>query len=83
MARAEVLGLSFGLGAVALTQAAVYRVDPDQTGIAAALLNTAQQIGVAVGLAPPRRRAWAIWLAAYSGAEEGGLSSAARSLSGS
>jgi hypothetical protein len=34
-----------------LTQAAVYRVDPDQAGIASALRNSAQQIGVALGLA--------------------------------
>ena len=46
-----VLALGFGLGVMALTQAAVYHVDPDQAGIAAALLNSAQQIGVAVGLA--------------------------------
>ncbi|MFP3712104.1 MFS transporter [Puerhibacterium sp. TATVAM-FAB25] len=46
-----VLGLGFGLGVMALTQAAVYRVEPDKAGIASALLNTAQQIGVALGLA--------------------------------
>ncbi|SJZ93296.1 Arabinose efflux permease [Marinactinospora thermotolerans DSM 45154] len=46
-----VLGLGFGLGILALTQAAVYRVDPDKAGIASALLNSAQQIGVALGLA--------------------------------
>ncbi|GAB3552955.1 MFS transporter [Arthrobacter tumbae] len=46
-----VLALGFGLGVIALTQAAVYRIDPDKAGIASALLNTAQQIGVALGLA--------------------------------
>ncbi len=46
-----VLALGFGLSVLALTQAAVYRVDPDKAGIASALLNSAQQIGVALGLA--------------------------------
>jgi EmrB/QacA subfamily drug resistance transporter len=46
-----VLALGFGLGVIALTQAAVYRTDPDHAGIASALLNSAQQIGVALGLA--------------------------------
>ena len=46
-----VLALGFGLGVIALTQAAVYRIGPDEAGIASALLNSAQQIGVAVGLA--------------------------------
>jgi predicted MFS family arabinose efflux permease len=46
-----VIALGFGLGVIALTQAAVYRVDPDKAGIASALLNSAQQIGVALGLA--------------------------------
>ncbi|MEV4732359.1 MFS transporter [Saccharopolyspora sp. NPDC049426] len=46
-----VLALGFGLGVMALTQAAVYRVDSDEAGIASALLNSAQQIGVALGLA--------------------------------
>jgi EmrB/QacA subfamily drug resistance transporter len=46
-----VLALGFGLGVIALTQAAVYRVDHDKAGIASALLNSAQQIGVALGLA--------------------------------
>ncbi|WP_447037257.1 MFS transporter [Streptomyces sp. DSM 118878] len=46
-----VLALGFGLGVLALTQAAVYRVDADKAGIASALLNSAQQIGVALGLA--------------------------------
>ncbi len=46
-----VLALGFGLGVMALTQAAVYDVDPDKAGVASALLNSAQQIGVALGLA--------------------------------
>lgn len=46
-----ILALGFGLGVIALTQAAVYRVDHDKAGIASALLNSAQQIGVALGLA--------------------------------
>ncbi|MFC7675968.1 MFS transporter [Mycolicibacterium sp. GCM10028919] len=46
-----VIALGFGLGVIALTQAAVYQVDPDKAGIASALLNSAQQIGVALGLA--------------------------------
>lgn len=46
-----VLALGFGLGVIALTQAAVYLVDQDKAGIASALLNSAQQIGVALGLA--------------------------------
>ncbi|WP_218775812.1 MFS transporter [Streptomyces sp. 13-12-16] len=46
-----VLALGFGLGILALTQAAVYRVDADKAGIASALLNSAQQVGVALGLA--------------------------------
>lgn len=45
------LALGFGLGVIALTQSAVYNVDQDQAGIASALLNTAQQLGVALGLA--------------------------------
>lgn len=45
------VALGFGIGVIALTQAAVYRVDPDKAGIASALLNSAQQIGVALGLA--------------------------------
>nr|WP_255426945.1 MFS transporter [Pseudonocardia sp. C8] len=45
------LALGFGLGVMALTQAAVYRVDADKAGIASAMLNTAQQTGVALGLA--------------------------------
>jgi EmrB/QacA subfamily drug resistance transporter len=45
------LAVGFGLAVIALTQAAVYRVDPDKAGIASALLNSAQQIGVALGLA--------------------------------
>jgi predicted MFS family arabinose efflux permease len=46
-----VLALGFGLGVMALTQAAVYHVEEDKAGIASALLNSAQQIGVALGLA--------------------------------
>ena len=46
-----ILALGFGLGVIALTQAAVYQVDPNKAGIASALLNSAQQIGVALGLA--------------------------------
>jgi EmrB/QacA subfamily drug resistance transporter len=46
-----VLAFGFGLGVIALTQAAVYRIEPDRAGTASALLNSAQQIGVAVGLA--------------------------------
>jgi EmrB/QacA subfamily drug resistance transporter len=46
-----VLALGFGLGVMALTQAAVHHVDPDRAGVASALLNSAQQIGVALGLA--------------------------------
>lgn len=46
-----ILAIGFGLGVMALTQAAVYDVDPDKAGIASALLNSAQQIGVALGLA--------------------------------
>jgi predicted MFS family arabinose efflux permease len=36
---------------MALSQAAVHNVAPDRTGIASALLNTAQQLGAALGLA--------------------------------
>ncbi|MFL6132630.1 MAG: MFS transporter, partial [Nocardioidaceae bacterium] len=43
--------LGFGLGVMALTQAAVYHVEQDKAGMASALLNSAQQIGVALGLA--------------------------------
>ncbi|EHR61387.1 MFS transporter [Saccharomonospora cyanea] len=46
-----VLGFGFVSGVLALTQAAVYRVDTDKAGIASALLNSAQQVGVALGLA--------------------------------
>lgn len=46
-----VLALGFGLGVIALTQAAVYHTGPKEAGIASALLNSAQQIGVALGLA--------------------------------
>ncbi|GAA3693318.1 MFS transporter [Zhihengliuella alba] len=46
-----VVALGFGLGVIALTQAAVYGVEADKAGIASALLNSAQQLGVALGLA--------------------------------
>lgn len=46
-----ILAFGFGLGVIALTQVAVYGVEPDKAGIASALLNSAQQIGVALGLA--------------------------------
>lgn len=45
------IAIGFGLGTIALTQAAVYEVASDRAGIASALLNSAQQIGVALGLA--------------------------------
>ena len=45
-----ILALGFGLGIIALTQAAVYHAKEQETGIAPAPLNTAQQIGVAPGL---------------------------------
>ncbi|MCQ6272276.1 MFS transporter [Pseudarthrobacter sp. R1] len=45
------LALGFGLGVIALTQAAVYNTASHEAGIASALLNSAQQIGVALGLA--------------------------------
>ncbi|MCG7632940.1 MFS transporter [Gordonia McavH-238-E] len=52
MAPAMVLiAFGFGLGTIALTQAAGYGVEADRAGIASALLNSAQQIGVALGLA--------------------------------
>ncbi|MCX8455042.1 MFS transporter [Paenarthrobacter ureafaciens] len=46
-----ILALGFGLGIIALTQAAVYHTKDTEAGIASALLNSAQQIGVALGLA--------------------------------
>jgi EmrB/QacA subfamily drug resistance transporter len=46
-----VLALGFGLGVIALTQAAVYHTQSHEAGVASALLNSAQQIGVALGLA--------------------------------
>ncbi|KRE77798.1 MULTISPECIES: MFS transporter [unclassified Arthrobacter] len=46
-----ILALGFGLGIIALTQAAVYYTKETEAGIASALLNSAQQIGVALGLA--------------------------------
>lgn len=45
------ISVGFGLGTIALTQAAVYGVASDRAGIASALLNSSQQIGVALGLA--------------------------------
>jgi EmrB/QacA subfamily drug resistance transporter len=46
------LALGFGLGVIALTQAAVYNnTASHEAGIASALFNSAQQIGVALGLA--------------------------------
>ena len=45
------VALGFGVNAIILTQAAVYGVDSDKAGIASALLNTSQQLGVALGLA--------------------------------
>jgi hypothetical protein len=45
------LALGFGLGVIALTQAAVYNTASHEAGVASALLNSAQQIGVALGLA--------------------------------
>lgn len=46
-----VLALGFGLGVMAVTQAAVSDVRSEHAGVASALLNSAQQIGVALGLA--------------------------------
>ncbi|GAB2967973.1 MFS transporter [Streptomyces pseudoechinosporeus] len=46
-----VTGLGMGTGFVPLTLGAVSRVSHQDTGIASALLNTAQQIGGALGLA--------------------------------
>ncbi|WP_309130635.1 MFS transporter [Brevibacterium sp.] len=45
------LAIGYGMGIMALTQAAIYDVEPARAGIASALLNSAQQIGVAIGLA--------------------------------
>jgi len=45
------IAVGFGLGTIALTQATVYGVAEDRAGIASALLNSAQQLGVALGLA--------------------------------
>lgn len=50
-APALLMAIGYGGGLIALTQAAVYRVDSDKVGIASALFNSAQQIGVALGLA--------------------------------
>jgi hypothetical protein len=40
-----------GMGFIPMTLTAVHGVAEDQTGVASALLNTAQQIGAALGLA--------------------------------
>ena len=40
-----------GLAFVPMTLTAVHDVDPQETGVASALMNTAQQIGAAIGLA--------------------------------
>jgi EmrB/QacA subfamily drug resistance transporter len=45
------VGFGMGLSFVPLTLRAVSSVDPDQSGLASALLNTAQQIGGSLGLA--------------------------------
>ncbi|NYI45019.1 hypothetical protein BJ993_002099 [Nocardioides aromaticivorans] len=45
------LAVGFGFGVMALTQAAVYDVPEDRAGVAAAVLNAAQQVGVGLGLA--------------------------------
>ncbi|MDQ2651446.1 MAG: MFS transporter [Chloroflexota bacterium] len=45
------VGFGFGMSAVTLTLTAVYGVKPEDSGIASALLNAAQQLGVALGLA--------------------------------
>jgi hypothetical protein len=44
-------GFGFGFGFVPLTLTAVTGVRPEESGIASALLNAAQQIGVALGIA--------------------------------
>ncbi len=44
------LAIGYGMGIMALTQAAIYGVESARAGIASALLNSAQQIGVAIGL---------------------------------
>ncbi|NUZ05974.1 MFS transporter [Piscinibacter koreensis] len=48
-----VLAVSFGLGAsaIVMTLTAVYGVSEDRTGVASALVNMAQQIGAALGIA--------------------------------
>lgn len=48
---AVLLGFGFAMGLVSLTLTAVKDVVPQETGIASALLNASQQIGVAFGLA--------------------------------
>ncbi|EQB10693.1 hypothetical protein L284_16685 [Novosphingobium lindaniclasticum LE124] len=45
------MAFGFGLGAISLTLTAVHNVRAEETGIASAILNSAQQIGVALGLA--------------------------------
>ena len=45
------MAFGFGVSAVTLTLTAVHGVPPQESGIASALLNAAQQIGVALGLA--------------------------------
>lgn len=46
-----IIAFGFAMGAIALTQSAVAGVDPSHAGIASALLNAAQQIGAAFGIA--------------------------------
>lgn len=45
------LAIGFGQSSVPLTTTAVAGVDPQETGLASALLNTSQQLGGAIGLA--------------------------------
>jgi hypothetical protein len=45
------IAFGFGFGFVPLTLTAVTGVRPEKSGIASALLNAAQQIGVALGIA--------------------------------
>lgn len=51
MPGAFLLGFGFAMGIVSLTLTAVKGVAAQETGIASALLNASQQIGVAFGLA--------------------------------
>ncbi|WP_200841279.1 MFS transporter [Geminicoccus flavidas] len=46
-----VTSFGFGMAAVTMTLTAVYGVAEDRTGVASALVNMAQQIGAALGLA--------------------------------